>query len=136
MGNNKILATIAIALTAMLFITTSSGATSSNVTISSTGSIQSSSTSTPGINKAALWYGISMSSNDVSFTTNHFTFLDMDFGIPASTIQSLKGANPNIKTIGYRGLIGMKDYDSTNYGDWSTVTSHEDWFLHDAYGNR
>jgi hypothetical protein len=50
----------------------------------------------------------------------------------ASALQSIKNTNPNTIILGYKSLIA----ESTNYEDWSVVNSHEDWFVHDANGNR
>ena len=94
------------------------------------------STTQTGINKAAILYGASWSSSDINFAASHFTLTSIDFEASASTIQSLKSVNPNLKVLGYRGLIAMKDFDPYKYGDWAEVNFHEDWFLHDAHGNR
>jgi hypothetical protein len=95
---------------------------------------------TPTIEKAASVYGSWWTDADTSFVADHFTLLDADFDgcrtdfyIPyLQAMQSIKAKNPNVKIIGYKNLIGMYTY----LDDWAEANSHEDWFVHDASGNR
>lgn len=102
----------------------------SQTIISSAGA--SASVSTP-INKAVYIYGrSSLTDAQTTYVANHFTLLDTDFYLGASTLQSLKTKNPSLKIIGYRELIAMETSDD----DWTVVNTHEDWFAHDMKGNR
>ena len=47
-------------------------------------------------------------------------------------MASIKSQNPSVKIFGYKNLPGM----IPSYEDWAEVNNHEDWFVHDAYGNR
>jgi hypothetical protein len=65
------------------------------------------------------------------FIADHFDMLNCPASYTADA-ASVKALNPNIKIIGYYDSIMM----STSYSDWSVVSSHEDWFLHDTSGHR
>ena len=95
--------------------------------------VKAQSVSTP-INKATciLGVGSSLTSTQISFIATHFTLLEVGFGMGISSLQGIKNANPNMKIIGYKDLIGISTYSD----DWAEVNSHEDWFVHDARGNR
>ena len=133
---------IALTISSLLELPTLSSASSSpKVTVSARGVVQYSPSdpSTP-INKAVYVYGLWWADTDTSFVAEHFTLLDVDFDgcrtdfyIPyLSAMQSIKARNPNVRIIGYKLLIGMYTY----LDDWAEVNSHEDWFVHDANGNR
>jgi hypothetical protein len=126
---------IALTVSSLLLLPTfSSASTTPNVTIFSSGIVQYSAlgSSTP-INRAVGIYGISsLTDAQTSFIANHFTLLDTEFYISASTLQSLKTKNPILKIIGYKDLIAMQ----TSYDDWAEVNTHEDWFVHDINGKR
>lgn len=49
-----------------------------------------------------------------------------------SEVSRIKALNPNTIVIAYKTINGMHTY----YDDWAEVDAHEDWFLHDIYGNR
>jgi hypothetical protein len=141
---NKIDIRVIIALTIsglLLLPSLSSASSISNVTFSATGVVQYSASgpSTP-INKAVYVYGLGWTDADTSFVADHFTLLDADFDgcrtdfyIPyLQAMQSIKAKNPNVKIIGYKDFMGMYTY----LDDWAEANSHEDWFIHDANGNR
>ena len=89
------------------------------------------SVSTP-IGRATIYGGTTFTSSQISFIAAHFTLLVTDFGIDVSGLQAIKTANANMKIIGYRDLIGV----SPGMDDWAVVNSNENWFVHDASGNR
>ena len=91
--------------------------------------VKAQSVSTP-INTAAHYYG-SLTSTQISFIAAHFTLLDVGFG-DISSCQAIKNANPKMKIIGYKNLMGV--YPSEDI--WTVVNSHENWFVHDANGKR
>jgi hypothetical protein len=102
-------------------------------TCQSNGTCTLSSFGTP-INKAlaAYDYFSSRSSADRAFAGNHFSLLDIYLDDTASALQEIKNANPNVKILGYTDLIGSK----VGWQNWDVVNAHEDWFVHDANGNR
>jgi hypothetical protein len=93
---------------------------------------------TTPINKASVVYGYSWSYADASYAANNFDILVVDFQDHESTypyaqyMQNIKNRNPTIGIFGYKDLIGMNPI----YEDWAEVNAHEDWFVHDADGNR
>jgi len=89
-------------------------------------------TTQPTINKAVGVYGWGWTSPDATFVAEHFGFLDTDFNAAYAVIQSIKAQNPNVIIVGYKDVMGVH----TDYDDWAEVNSHEDWFVHDANGNR
>ena len=138
MNRITIYALAALTICSLLLLpASSSGLTTSNVTLSASGVVQYNNLS---VNKAVTAFGVWFTDTDTSFVANHFTFLTTDFDgsrtdfyipfLPA--MQSIKTKNPNVKIIGYKELIGIYDYND----DWAEVNSHEDWFIHDANGNR
>jgi hypothetical protein len=129
MNKIKIYVIITLTIGGLLLLTTfASALTTSNATVYTSGLVLSISTS---INKNLIAYGFSWNSSSISFVANHYTLLDTHFG-QQSAMQSIKAINPNIKIIGYKCLLGM----TTSMDDWAEVNSHEDWFVHDANGNR
>jgi len=111
-----------------------SASSTPNVTVSARGVVQypASDPSTP-INTATYFYGFgSFTGTQISFIATHFALLDVSFGTSLTSLQAIKTANPNIKIIGYKDLIGK----SPGSDDWAEVNSHEEWFVHDASGNR
>lgn len=53
-------------------------------------------------------------------------------GPTVTNVATVKALNPNIVVLGYKDLVGMKE----DMDDWAVVNQHEDWFMHDIYGNR
>ncbi len=113
--------------------------------LSSTGVILSSTpepTSTPlnqgTINKASVIYGRSWSSADISYaastsTCSSWTSKETKTANPyGQWMQSVKSQNPSMLIFGYKILIGEYSIED----DWATVNAHENWFVHDAKGNR
>jgi hypothetical protein len=89
------------------------------------------------INKFTHVYGDWLDTGEISFIASNFdlivTEFDGGYGIPRRTeMQSLKAQNPNIKVFGYKLFCGSYTVDE----DWDEVNAHEDWFVHDAHGNR
>jgi hypothetical protein len=86
------------------------------------------------VNKAliAYTYFAYASSTERSFAANSFSLLNIYLDDSASALQSIKAVNPNVKILGYKSLIA----EYSTFEDWSLVNSHEDWFIHDAGGNR
>jgi hypothetical protein len=105
-----------------------SGSITITANLTTTGTMNLASYST--INKGIYAYGSSFSDADTTFIANHFNILNVDFG--TNGVANIKAKNPNIQIIGYKDLLAMH----TTYSDWSVVNSHEDWFIHDASGNR
>jgi hypothetical protein len=132
---NKFVIYVIITLTIsglLLLPTFSSASTTSNVTLRTSGLVLSIRTS---INKNLCVYGYSWNSNAISVAAS-CTLLITDL-YQQSTMQSIKAINPNIKIVGYKDLIGMTTgWDAASAADWAIVNSHEDWFVHDANGNR
>jgi hypothetical protein len=94
--------------------------------------VKAQSVSTP-INTGTYYYGPgSLTNTQISFIATHFKILDVQFGIDISSLQAIKTANPNMKIIGYKNLIG--EYPSSD--DWAVVNGNENWFVHDANGHR
>jgi hypothetical protein len=83
------------------------------------------------IKKALLAYYY-FTPTEAAFISSHFSYLDTFLSQPISTLQNIKGANPNLKVFGYKDLIAIQTYDD----DWAEVNSHEDWFVHNAGGQR
>jgi hypothetical protein len=134
---NKINIYVVIALTVsslLLLPAFSSPSSTPNVTISAGGTVQYSALDprTP-INKAIYIYGSgSLTDTQISFIANHFTLMDVSFEINISSLQEIKKANPNMRIIGYKDMMGVYPGED----DWAEVNSHEDWFVHAANGNR
>ena len=86
------------------------------------------------INKAliAYTYFAYASSTERAFAGTSFSVLNIYLDDSVSALQSIKAVNPDVKILGYKSLIA--EYSS--FDDWSVVNSHEDWFVHDASGNR
>ncbi|HEY4675352.1 MAG TPA: putative glycoside hydrolase [Candidatus Bathyarchaeia archaeon] len=66
-----------------------------------------------------------------NFIANHFDMAIVDF-VYTTNFAKIKTYNPSTLLIGYRDIIAMH----TTYEDWGEANAHEDWFIHDAYGNR
>lgn len=87
---------------------------------------------TSHIQKLTIAYGSVMGiTANQEFIASHFDMVDCNNNLGAP-VTNVKTINPDIKIIGYYDSIMM----ATTYSDWSTVDSHEDWFVHDIYGNR
>jgi len=85
------------------------------------------------LNRAVYIYGSSsLTDVETSYVASHFNLLICDFYMSRLVLQSIKSKNPNMIILGYKDVIGVHTSDS----DWSTINSNEDWFLHDANGNR
>ncbi|MCJ7634206.1 putative glycoside hydrolase family 15 protein [Candidatus Bathyarchaeota archaeon] len=84
------------------------------------------------LKKAAIIYNRLPQPSEYEFIASHFGLLDTEFGMTASQMQSLKATNPNLKVIGYKDLVLMRDTDE----DWATVNANEGWFIHDVNGVR
>ena len=121
--------TITIIICNLTTALNTSGSLTTTAILSSTGTITTP-TVYSTINKGIYAYGASLSDSDTTFIASHFNILNVDFG--TSGVSSVKTKNPNIKVVGYKDLLAMQ----TSYADWSVVNSHEDWFIHDASGNR
>jgi hypothetical protein len=77
----------------------------------------------------------SFSDSETSFIANHFNLVMLNpnlLGYSAAVPQAIKTKNSAVKILSYWELYT----EYTGYADWSTVNSHEEWFLHDASGNR
>jgi hypothetical protein len=90
------------------------------------------------VNKVGVIYGRYWSSSDITFAASNFDMLVVDLpynqnNYPIDTwMTSVKNQNSNIKILGYKVLLGTYTIED----DWATVNAHEDWFIHDASGNR
>ena len=87
------------------------------------------------IRKHLVAYGASRGFDDetADFIASNFDILDTSW-YPAviSGIEKMKAANPKLIVLLYRDVMAMRPY----YEDWAEVDSHEDWFIHDIYGDR
>jgi hypothetical protein len=66
-----------------------------------------------------------------AFIASHFDLVDFDFDYTVG-FEKIKALNPNVIMVGYKCIFGMWP----EFEDWAEVNAHEDWFLHDIYGNR
>ncbi len=111
------------------------GAINAKNVISLYGTIQSTQGTTP-VNKAMYMYGGDQNSwlqySDQTFVANNFGLIDVWWNTNSQSLASIKSKNPNIKIIGYKDVAGQYSYDD----DWNIVNSNENWFVHDANGNR
>ena len=90
--------------------------------------------------KAAIIYGYNWNSYATSFVATNFNLLIVDldasqtnFYIPyAQWMTDLRSKSSSIQIFGYKDWQFMH----TTYDDWGEVDTHEDWFVHDASGNR
>ena len=112
---------IALALSSLILIPVSMGLRTSSATISSSGTIRS-----LNLNKAAIIWNRLPRLSEYPLIAK-FDLIGTEFDIPASSIQQMKALNPNLKVIGYKDLVLMRE----TYDDWATVNAHEDWFIHD-----
>lgn len=60
-----------------------------------------------------------------------FDLVDTDFEI-GPDISQIKALNPDVVILGYHEIMAINTFDP----DYPEVNKHEDWFLHDIYGNR
>jgi len=81
-------------------------------------------------NKHIVAYS-SVNDDSASFIANNFDIAVVDFAYTRN-LGKIKAFNPNVVVFGYRDIIAMH----TTYEDWAEVNAHEDWFIHDNYGNR
>jgi hypothetical protein len=143
---NDIIALITICLLAILaFPNSRSFALSTSSTNASTyGSVQYTQQTTQftPILKFANVYGDWLDASEIAFIASNFdaicTEFDGGYGIPRKNeMASLKAQNPNIRIYGYKLICGSyHGAEGRLDEDWPEVSQHEDWFVHDAYGNR
>jgi len=84
------------------------------------------------IQKLSIAYGDDISESACqSFIANHFDMLDCP-STQTEGAADIKALNSKIKILGYYDSI----MESKTYSDWSTVNSHNDWFVHSLTGSR
>jgi hypothetical protein len=135
MKTKKIMICLIIALSAC-FITqpllNSSAATTTVASLATFGSMNLRSTATSS-NNAIIAYGYTtLSSSQIEYIANHFNFLITNFPDYGGDASPIKNYKSSLVMIGYKDLVLMR----SDYHDWSTVNSHEDWFIHDNSGHR
>ena len=84
------------------------------------------------IQKLSIAYGDDIGDTSCqSFIANHFDMLDCPSS-QTTGAANIKALNSKIKILGYYDSI----MESKTYSDWSTVNSHNDWFVHSLTGGR
>ena len=86
------------------------------------------------VKKACLAYS-ALSDADTTFLATNFNLvvLHPDFlSMKSTQAQAIHAKNPSTIVLAYRELFTL--YKNNN--DWAEANQHEDWFLHDIYGNR
>lgn len=88
----------------------------------------------------AVAYGYTYSRNDLRFMADHFSMI---VGLYDRFIKNpyyvdvVKGYNANTPVIYYSTpLLVSEDAHGSPNPRWSQINAHEDWFMHDANGNR
>jgi len=95
--------------------------------------VNAGSTATTPVKKGVVVYGKTwLSGYETSFIADHFDYLDTDFVLANSSLQELNTKNPDLVIVGYKCVLSM----AQSLDDWAEVLTHEDWFLHDASGNK
>ena len=86
--------------------------------------------------EAVVLYNVEISNADINFLAQRFSLIDTLFDDGTSYILSkmlqIKAVNPNVKILGYKDFLGQQP----TANDWTEVNKHEDYFAHDANGNR
>ncbi len=128
---NKVNILIVTALTIIMALSgLTAGLLTTTFILSSSGTITETTTVYKTVKTGIFAYGTGFTTSDADFISDHFSIIDLNFEV--SGIATIKNRNPNVTVIGYKDLIGMH----THYSDWPEVNAHEDWFIHDIYGNR
>lgn len=84
------------------------------------------------IQKFSIAYGDDIGDTECqNFIANHFDMVDCPSS-QTSGAANIKALNSKIKILGYYDSI----MEAKTYSDWSTVNSHEDWFVHSLSGSR
>ena len=71
---------------------------------------------------------------EVNFIALHSDILNIQYGTGKSSLTRIKELNPYMIILMYMGVMGVNPSSETF--EWDVVNSHEDWFIHDKYGNR
>lgn len=84
--------------------------------------------------KGLFAYGFGQGTSQTAI--NHmarFDYVLTEFNI-GTDVARIKAVNPSATVLGYKD--GVYTANAFNTPEWSTITTHEDWFLHDSLGNR
>lgn len=123
----------ALALGSLLFSSMSQGISNASYTIGSYGTIASAPPITSMEPKTVIViYGTETLNAAQIANVANFDMLITGTDMSQSTLASIKALNPNIMILAYMDTIATTP--QTTY--WSTVNTHEDWFVHDNAGNR
>ena len=140
--NKKIIyLTIALTLSSLMLPSLSQGLSTANYAIVSSGTIVPAPPITSmKLENAIVIYGrTSLNASEIAYVANNFDLIVTEFweqgaiALNPSTIQSIKTLNPNMLIFGYFDLTHV---NPLQYLVWTTVNSHEDYFLHDINANR
>lgn len=90
--------------------------------------------------KLCICYGYNFNEEIASKIANNFdaVIMDMehdrtDFYLPyASWVEYMKNINPTLKVFAYHAFTNLQEYTY----EYLECNQHENWFVHDAYGNR
>jgi len=107
----------------------------STTTIVTSGIIKENAVESIRIRKHVIAYGMwrGFDEQTADLVSSHFDVLDIGwYSAEISGIERMKEENPDMVILIYNDVMGR----SNESQGWNEVNSHEDWFVHDKYGNR